>query len=201
MDTIVLASRSPRRREILDRIRIPYIVFGVDIDEKIKSVNRIKSSVISISNEKVNSAAGYFSNGLVAGVDTVVYFNRKVLGKPVNIDQAYKYLRMLSGNRHYVFSGITVKDIGRGISLSSCSVTEVCFTKMTEGEIEQYLTNDEWIGKAGGYAIQGQAALYIERISGSYYNVMGLPVEELYRLFKRFNYFESDGIYRPVKKH
>ena len=200
MDTIVLASRSPRRREILNRLHIPYIVFGVDVDEKIKSVLRVKSSVISISNEKVNTAAGYFSNGLVIGIDTVVYFNRKVLGKPVDIDQAYKFLRMLSGNRHYVFSGITVKDITRGISRSSCSVTEVCFTKMTDGEIKQYLEIDEWNGKAGGYAIQGQAALYIESLSGSYYNVMGLPVEELYRLLKKFNYFESDGIYRPVKK-
>ncbi len=200
MDTIVLASRSPRRREILNRLHIPYIVFGVDVDEKIKSVRRVKSSVISISNEKVNTAAGYFSNGLVIGIDTVVYFNRKVLGKPVDIDQAHKFLRMLSGNRHYVFSGITVKDITRGIRRSSCSVTEVCFTKMTDGEIKQYLEIDEWNGKAGGYAIQGKAALYIESLSGSYYNVMGLPVEELYRLLKKFNYFKSDGIYRPVKK-
>ena len=187
MDNIVLASRSPRRREILERLNIPYIAFDIDIDEKITDVRNIKSSVIEVSKKKVAAAAGYFSKGLVAGVDTVVYFNRKVLGKPGNTGSAYEYLKMLSGNTHCVVSGITIRDTCGGNIYSACSLTEVRFIKMSDSEIKNYLATDEWKDKAGGYAIQGQAALYIKCIRGSFYNVMGLPVEELYRLLKKFN--------------
>lgn len=201
MDSIVLASRSPRRREILERLNIPYIAFDIDIDEKLTSVRNIKSSVMGVSRKKAAAAAVHFSKGLVAGVDTIVYFNRKVLGKPENPGSAYKYLKMLSGNTHCVLSGITIKDTYGGNVYSASSMTEVSFIKMSDSEIENYLATDEWKDKAGGYAIQGQAALYIKSIRGSFYNVMGLPVEELYRLLKKFNYFKSRGRYQPKKMY
>jgi septum formation protein len=200
MDSIILASRSPRRREILERLNIPYIIFDIDIDEKINNVRKLRSSVMEVSAKKVGAAAGHFSQGLITGVDTVVYFNRMVFGKPENSESAFKYLKMMSGNSHTVISGITIMDSSSQESYSSCSLTEVSFIKMSDSEIKNYLSTDEWKDKAGGYAIQGQAALYIREIRGSFYNVMGLPVEELYRLLKKFNYFESEGIYRPEKK-
>ncbi|HEB31731.1 MAG TPA: septum formation protein Maf [Spirochaetes bacterium] len=200
MDSIVLASRSPRRKEILERLNIPYIAFDIDIDEKLTNVRNIKSSVMEVSKKKAAAGACHFSKGLVVGVDTVVYFNRKVLGKPENTGSAYKYIKMLSGNTHCVVSGITIRDTCGGNVYSACSLTEVSFIKMSDSEIKNYLAADEWKDKAGGYAIQGQAALYIKGILGSFYNVMGLPVEELYRLLKKFNYFESRGRYQPVNK-
>jgi len=135
-----------------------------------------------------------------ANLDTIVCFHHKVLGQPKSEEEARKYLKMLSSNRHQVFSGITVKSAGEDLSYSSCSVTEVYFSKLTNREIDAYIEGGEWVGKAGAYAIQGQAALFVARIEGSFYNVMGLPVEELYQLLNRFDYFITTGLYRPVKK-
>jgi septum formation protein len=177
MDTVVLASKSPRRREILKSLNIPFLVYTDDIDEEIKKEDnrRIVPSIINLSRKKVAAVSRFFTNGLIIGVDTVIYFNRKILGKPEDAQQAWKYLRMLSGNRHQVIS------------------------RISDSHLKWYIDQGEWVGKAGGYGIQGQAALFVERITGSYHNVVGLPVEELYKLLCRFSYFESEGVYRPIK--
>ncbi len=200
MDSIILASKSPRRRDILQTVRIPFIVYNQDVQEELGFRRYIKSSVINVSKLKAEAALSAFSKGLILGVDTVVYFNGRVLGKPRDVDEACAFLRMLSGNRHQVFSGITLKDAQSRVSYSSCSISEISFSELTRDEIRRYIELGEWVDKAGGYAVQGQAALYISRISGSFFNVMGLPVEELFRLLKRFSYFESDGVYRPVMR-
>jgi septum formation protein len=205
MDSIILASHSPRRREILEKVRIPYLLFGVQVDETIRKIRNIRSpnvrsSVIENAGRKAAAAMEHFSNGLVLGVDTVVFFNGRILGKPADRQEAFRFLRMLSGNWHTVYSGITVKDAGSSSGYSSCSVTHVRFAKMSEREIDAYLGLGDWVGKAGGYGVQGQAALYIDRIEGSYYNIMGLPLEELFRILKRFGFFSSDGRYVPVEK-
>jgi septum formation protein len=201
MDALVLASTSPRRREILKTLKIPYIVFSESVEENIKKEHNryVIPSVLHLSKKKVLAAAQYFSNGLVVGVDTVVYFQRRVLGKPANEEQAWKYLRMLSGNRHSVISGITVRNIAEERNLSSCSVTEVYFQSISDSQLRKYIDQGEWAGKAGGYGIQGQAALFVDKIAGSFFNVVGLPVEELFRLLNRFDYFETEGLYRPIK--
>jgi len=200
MDSIILASRSPRRREILNRIQIPFIVYEVDIDERIKSLRHIRSSIIEVSKRKASNAAQAFKKGIVVGADTVIFFNRKLIGKPRNRDEAFHYLQLLKGNCHQVISGITVMDADSGKKYSSISITDVFFRNMNYQEIIRYLELGEWLDKAGGYAIQGSAALFIKRIEGSYYNVMGLPVEELYNLLDRFDYFSKNGYYRPVRK-
>jgi len=202
MDRIILASTSPRRRQILDQLRIPFLVFTEEMDENRFSSQRrrIRSLVMLISRNKAQAAATHFSNGLVLGADTVVSFNRKVLGQPGSADDARKYLRMLSGNTHQVFSGITVLNTADGISYSSFSCTSVRFRRLSEKQISSYIERGEWSGKAGGYAIQGEAALFVEGIIGSFYNVMGLPVEELYRLLSKYDYFSSDGKYFPIRR-
>jgi len=199
MDDLILASKSRRRRDILESLNIPYILWGINIDESLKSIKYVKSSVIDVSRRKAFCAKKHFSNGLVIGVDTVVYFNNRVLNKPDNREEAYSYMKMLNGNRHEVFSGITLVNSNNDISYSSFSVTQVYFNKISDKEIKRYIDQSEWRGKAGGYAIQGIAALFIEKIVGSYYNVMGLPIEKLYLLLKKFDYFEKNGKYRPVK--
>jgi septum formation protein len=107
---------------------------------------------------------------------------------------------MLSGNRHEVLSGITVYDSGTGIGRSECSVSTVQFSKMSSDEVDSYIDGGEWVDKAGAYAIQGRAALYIQSIEGSYHNIVGLPVEKLYTLLKGFTYFRSDGNFLPVRR-
>jgi septum formation protein len=205
MDSIILASHSPRRREILEKVRIPYIPFGVQVEETIR-VRRsgrspnVRSSVIGNAGRKAGAAKEHFSNGLVLGVDTVVFFNGRVLGKPADRGEAFRFLKMLSGNWHSVYSGITVIDARGNGGYSACSVTNVRFSRMSHREIDSYLELGEWEGKAGGYAVQGEASLYIDRIEGSFYNIMGLPLEELFRILKKYEYFASNGRYEPVAK-
>jgi septum formation protein len=190
MDTLILASKSPRRREILHRLGIPFIVCNIEINEAAHYRKTVRSSVMNVSRKKVEEAASGFTRGLVLGVDTVVLFNGRVLGKPENAEQARASIRMLSGNRHEVLSGITVRDAGSGLTRSGCSISSVRFVRLS----------NEWIDIAGGYAIQGHAAFFIRRIEGSYYNIMGLPVEKLYTLLRGFEYFRSDGNYLPVRR-
>jgi septum formation protein len=202
MDRIILASKSPRRRQILAQLRIPFLVFSEEMDENRFSGQRrrVRSLVMLISRRKAQAAATHFSSGLVLAADTVVSFNRRVLGQPENPDEASKYLRMLSGNTHQVFSGITVMNAADGTEYSSFSCTSVRFRRLSEKQISSYIEGKEWSGKAGAYAIQGEAALFVEGIIGSFYNVMGLPVEELYRLLSRYDYFSSDGKFCPIRR-
>jgi septum formation protein len=200
MDRIVLASKSPRRREILERLGIPFVVQGVDIDEKAHHRRTVRSSVMNLSRAKAVESSLRYERGLILGVDTVVAFNGRILGKPATVQQARAFLRMLSGNRHEVFSGITIVDACSGVRRTSCSVSSVYFAPLDDAEIERYLEVGEWHDKAGGYAIQGWASLYVRRIEGSYCNIVGLPVEELYRLLKGFRYFSDHGIHEPLLK-
>jgi septum formation protein len=200
MDSLVLASKSPRRREILKQLGLPFIVCSIDIDEEKGYRRTVRSSVMNLSRKKVDAAAVQFEEGLIVGVDTVVHFNGRVLGKPESGTEARLFLKMLSGNSHQVLSGITVRDACSGLRRTSCSVSTVHFTKMDVSEIDRYVQSDEWVDKAGGYAIQGRAALYIRSIEGSYYNIVGMPVEELYRLLKGFSYFSSEGAFRPRRR-
>jgi septum formation protein len=198
MGHIVLASKSPRRREILELLGIPHVVHGVDIDESSHLRRTVRSSVMNLSRAKAIEASSRYRRGLVLGVDTVVSFRGRVLGKPETEQQARVFLRMLRGNVHEVLSGITVLDAGCGAMRTSCSVSRVWFAPLDDTEIERYLEGEEWRDKAGGYAIQGQAALFVRRIEGSYYNIVGLPVEELHRLLKVFNFFNEPGKYEPL---
>ncbi len=195
-----MASRSPRRRDILNQLKIPFIIHEVDIDESIKFKKYIIPSVIDISRKKAEEAGRFYKNGLVLGVDTVVFFQKKVFGKPKDAEEAYRFIRQLSGNKHTVISGITILDSANGKSRSLVASTEVYFYKLEEWEIRQYIEQNEWVDKAGGYAIQGRGAAFIKKIEGSFHNVMGLPVGELFILLKKFDYFNKNGEYRPVRK-
>ena len=201
MDTIILASKSPRRREILSTLEIPFIVFEPEIEEIVNTNSRkVVSLVASNSRRKALSVAEYFTNGLILGVDTVVVVLNKIIGKPSGEEEARKFLHMLSGNTHTVYSGVTVLDVKSGRLMSGISKTDVTFKKLSKEEIEYYIDTNEWVDKAGGYAIQNKAAFFVKSIIGSYYNVVGLPVETLYEILMRFNYFAADGQFHPLRK-
>jgi septum formation protein len=200
VDTLILASKSPRRRRILEVLGIPFLACGVDVDEEMGPFRSVRSAVMGISRRKAAAAARLFSRGLVLGADTVVLFNGRVLGKPANEGEAYRYIRMLSGNAHHVLSGISLLDAASGKIRSSTSLTEVRFVRLREGDIHRYLQSGEWRDKAGGYGIQGRAALFVKGIEGSYHNVMGLPVEELYRQLDRYSFFDGGGEYTPLRR-
>ena len=202
MDSLILASRSPRRRKILKELEIPFIISQPEmhVERPVKGNRCIRQQVIRNSREKALNVSKQFTNGLILGVDTVVLIGSRVFEKPYGEDEARKYLKMLSGRMHNVYSGITLIEIKNQRIISGFANTEVYFKKLSSTEIDNYINSNEWVDKAGGYAIQGKASFFIREIKGSFYNVVGLPVELLYDILKRFNYFENNGKYRPLRR-
>ncbi len=181
---IILASASPRRREILENLGIEFTVRVADTDEN-SDVRNPEELCCLLSRRKAEAAAQKLSRNdirgtVIIGCDTVVALGGEIFGKPKTKDDAHRMLRALSGKTHRVISGLTV--INGGNVLTDFEVTEVTFDKLTEAQISDYISREYVLDKAGAYAVQGLAACFIKKINGSYFNVVGLPVRLLYRL-------------------
>ena len=173
---IILASKSPRRRALLEQMGVrDFRIVTPDIDEHMDRGLPPAELVRQISLEKAQAVAAQADpNTVVIAADTVVALDGVVLGKPAGKEEAFRMLSLLSGNRHQVYTGLTVL---RGEQVfSQWEETAVTFRSLTAEEIEAYIATGEPMDKAGAYGIQGYGALFIEGISGDYYNVMGLPV-------------------------
>ena len=173
---IILASKSPRRRALLEQMGVrDFRIVTPDIDEHMDRGLPPAELVRQISLEKAQAVAAQADpNTVVIAADTVVALDGVVLGKPANKEEAFRMLSLLSGNRHQVYTGLTVL---RGEQVfSQWEETAVTFRSLTAEEIEAYIATGEPMDKAGAYGIQGYGALFIQGISGDYYNVMGLPV-------------------------
>jgi septum formation protein len=185
MKSLVLASHSPRRRELLEKLGLPYSVLQVDIDEKFLPGESIEAGVQRLAAEKAFACSSNRSEGVVIGCDTVVAVDDQVLGKPQDSAEARSMLRTLSGRSHQVISGVAVLDAKSGALMTAYERTIVYFQPLLEEEIEAYVASGEPLDKAGAYAIQGKAARFIPRIEGCYYNVVGLPLHCLASLLKK----------------
>lgn len=173
---LVLGSASPRRAELLTQIGVtPCAVRPADIDETPHKDELPRAYARRLSVEKVR-AVGADQDTAVLCADTVVAVGRRILGKPADVDQARAYLKLLSGRRHRVITGVALK-LAQQVWQRDV-VTSVQFKRLSEAEIAAYLACGEWQGKAGGYAIQGRGAMFIPAINGSYTNVVGLPLAE-----------------------
>ena len=173
---IILASKSPRRRALLEQMGVrDFRIITPDIDEHMDRALPPAELVRQISLEKARAVAAQADpNTVVIAADTVVALDGAVLGKPADEEEAFRMLSLLSGNRHQVYTGLTVL---RGEQVfSQWEETAVTFRPLTAEEIEAYIATGEPMDKAGAYGIQGYGSLLIEGISGDYYNVMGLPV-------------------------
>ena len=186
----VLASASARRQELLQRMNIPYEIIVSDFDEDSVSFEGNPSDYVKeLAMEKANSVSETLSgDSLVIGADTIVNANGQILGKPKNRQDAKRMMKLLQGTDHYVYSGVALIHPARNLKTAFSVVTTVSFSKMDDNEIEFYLTRDEWQDKAGAYGIQGAAGIYIRGIHGDYYNVMGLPLQELYTRLREYSY-------------
>ena len=178
---LILASQSPRRRELLGLFRLPFVVRVADIDETMDSRAKPFDEVSRVSREKA-LAVSRGAEDVVIAADTIVVCGGKVLGKPHSTDEAVEMLQLLSGRDHQVMTGMTVV---RGSRVLSCTeVTDIHFRELTDKEIADYVATGEPMDKAGAYGIQGGAALFAEKMVGDYYNVMGLPVCKLHQMLK-----------------
>ena len=179
---IILASGSPRRRELMGLYGVPFTVRAADIDETMDPVKAPFDEVAQVSRRKAEAVARC-PEDLVIAADTIVVCGGKVLGKPHSREEAAAMLRMLSGNTHQVMTGCTVLRGSRAETFTQ--VTELHFRPLSEAEIASYIATGEPMDKAGAYGIQGGAALFCEGMTGDYYNVMGLPVCRLQQSLRR----------------
>jgi septum formation protein len=182
--TIVLASASPRRSELLALAGIEFSVMPSDICEDVLPGEEPSEHVIRLSREKARAVAATSGGSLFIGADTVVVLNGRIMGKPVDEQEAHEMLSALSGRTHEVITGFTLFDGETGVCLSRSVRTEVTFRQLSEQEIREYIASGCPMDKAGAYAIQGGAVHFVRSICGSYSNVVGLPMAELYELLQ-----------------
>jgi len=181
---LILASASPRRRDLLKMITENFTSISTDADESIPIEIAAEDAAQYLSSVKARSASELYPDSLIIACDTTVVCNGKILGKPHDKDQCREFIKMLSGTTHSVITGCTL--LYKNLMRSFSAVTKVTFRRLSSDEIEEYISTDEPYDKAGGYAIQGMGALLIERINGDYFNVVGLPVSQLNIELKNF---------------
>lgn len=180
---VILASQSPRRRELLGLLNIPFTVKVADIDETMDPALDPKDEVARLSYMKA-AAIAHDKDDIVIAADTIVVADGKVLGKPKDEADAVSMLCLLSGKTHHVMTGMTVMQGEKAICHTE--ITDVCFRDLSEKEIADYVASGDPMDKAGSYGIQSGAAPFVEAIHGDYYNVVGLPVCRLSLILKEF---------------
>ena len=186
---IILASGSPRRRQILENLGIPFKVIRSDADEYLDLENSPFEWVSTLSKRKAYAVLRKVKGpAIILGVDTVVADMGRILGKPKDKEEAMQMLRQLQGRRHNVYSGVTLLIVEEDGSLQEEIIvdsTEVSFNPISLDEIYAYLETGEYEDKAGAYGIQGKAGLFIDTLYGSYYTVVGMPVHLVYEVLKK----------------
>ena len=190
MRKFILASASPRRRELLEQIGIKFDILTAPIDES--GIDKgmspdLYTGVLAMykaaASARVLREQGR-SKEIVIAADTIVYSDGKILGKPFDKEDARNILKSLSNKDHEVYTGLCVMRIKDGYSVSRSVKTTVSFKELTDAEIDAYIKTDEPDDKAGAYAIQGKASAFVKGITGDYFNVVGLPLSELYDILK-----------------
>jgi nucleoside triphosphate pyrophosphatase len=183
---IYLASRSPRRKKLLTQIGLNFKTFAVEIDETpLKNESPIHC-VKRLSAEKLNAALKKIKSGIIITADTIVVLDKKIINKPDNKTQAVNFLKMLSGKTHAVYTGFQVFNSTNSKKYSGYEKTKVEFRKLDEDEILDYVDSGSPLDKAGAYGIQDDyGAVFVKKITGCYYNVVGLPLVRIYESLKQ----------------
>jgi len=185
---VILASNSPRRREILKNMGLIFtsVSPAIEDEESYLRADAVRDSIVELSEAKASSVASKYPESLIIGSDTLVFSEGEILGKPRDRADALAMLKKLSGRIHTVYTGLSLLYPSDCYIISECAETKVRFRSISDEEIDSYLDLEEYGDKAGAYAIQGRAMNFVEEINGCFYNVMGLPVSALIRLFTAF---------------
>jgi len=187
MKPLILASQSPRRKKLLKQIGMEFRVIPSRAAEIFSSHQSPGENAQRIALEKVTDVAARLRKGIVIGADTIVVLDHHVLGKPKSKDDAKRMLRLLSGREHSVFTGFALKDVESGKYTAGVEETKVRFRKLSEKEIADYVNSGSPMDKAGSYGIQDDfGAVFIERVNGCFYNVVGFPLARFYSTFQQF---------------
>lgn len=194
---LVLASRSPRRAELLSRLGLSFTVQIPEVDESLLDHESPTAAADRLA--RIKAQAALQDGALVIGCDTLVVHRGDILGKPADPAEAVEMLRRLQGEEHEVYTGVALATPGR----VECAVemTRVWFRPLDPRECQEYVATHEPLDKAGAYGIQGYGAAIVERIAGDYFNVMGLPIQRLLELFRRFGWRYAFGHLEPSPPH
>jgi septum formation protein len=182
---LVLASQSPRRKELLAILGYTFSVVPASIDETPIAAEPVDFFVVRMARDKAKQVASCVSLSVVLSADTVVTIDEEILGKPTDENDALRMLRKLSGREHRVYTAVTVVNQIKGETLEGLDCTRVWFNTLTEDEMTGYIRRENVFDKAGAYGIQGYAGVFIPKIEGNYFNVMGLPLPLVHELLCR----------------
>ncbi len=181
----ILASKSPRRIEILKKADFKFRVIPSKIDESIVSIDlKPEDYCMKLAKLKSTDISKKYPDYTVIGADTIVFINNQILNKPINISEAKKMLKLLSGNTHKVLTGISLQNKTFNINSTFFDVSEVKFYPIDDLEIDNYISNYNPLDKAGSYGIQDGSSIFINKIHGSYENIMGFPISKFYQSLK-----------------
>lgn len=181
---IILASGSPRRREILANTNAKFDVLTSDVDERIFKFEEPTQLVLRLAFEKCMDIAINNPESLVIGADTIVALDNEILGKPKNEDEAFDMLSKLSNREHQVITGMSIVNIENNKKIVDYTISNVKFKNLTDQDIRDYISTGECLDKAGSYGIQGYGALLVKEIQGDYFNIVGLPISKLSDILK-----------------
>lgn len=201
---IILASASPRRKEILENTKLKFDIIKSDIDEIILEKESPIQAVMRLAFEKSMDIASKNEDDLIIAADTVVVLDENILGKPKDKDEAYNMIRSLSGRTHEVITGISLVNLGLSKKIIDYVVSTVKFKELSNEDIKDYIHTNESLDKAGAYGIQGYGAMLVEKIEGDYFNIVGLPISKLSDLLKKhfsINLFYGGDLAEGVFKH
>ena len=184
---IILASKSPRRKELLENIGLKFSIKPADIEEVHRDLTDFGDIVIDLAEQKADVIKEkMFHDRIIIASDTIVVINGKILNKPIDREDAFNMLKLLSGNIHSVFTSLYVYDGYEKETIKKYSETKVEFYELTDEQISDYLDTDEPFDKAGAYGIQGYGSKFIKKIDGCFFSVMGFPIplfsQEMYKL-------------------
>lgn len=189
MKPIILASASPRRKHLLEKLGLEFQVAPSNYEEDMKSKLKPPELAKTLSRGKAESVAAQYKNHVIIAADTFIALKDSLLGKPSNEADAVKMLKKISGKSVSVITGLTIIDTPSNKKLSKVTETKVSIKKLTEGEIKGYVKTQEPLGKAGAFAIQGKGAIIVKKIDGDFFNVMGLSLFDLSEALKKFGIY------------
>lgn len=184
LKNLILASASPRRKELLQQTNIPFDIVVSTIEEIVDPTLTPQEVVISLANQKATDVANQYRNSVVLGSDTIVVHNNEILGKPRDESDAFRMLKLLSGATHDVMTGVAI--VSEEKTVTFAVTTQVTFWELTDDEIHRYIATKEPMDKAGSYGIQGKGCLFVKEIQGDYFSVVGLPISKVYQELKQF---------------
>ena len=188
---LILASNSRTRKEILDKVGLKYEVCPSNIEEHSIETNP-KEYVMDLSRQKGLAIASNVSEGVILSADSIIYIDDKKLEKPKTKESAKEMLKLLSGRVNYAVTGVTIVDKYQDKTITFNEVTEVYFDVMSDEEMDWYIENEQFIFERCGYSIAGKSAIYIPKINGDYYNILGMPISRVYKELHKLGYNLSD---------